>query len=94
MTFSLDESTAKSLNQTAERLRMAKSEVVREAIQDYAARAGQLSEKEKQHLLLNFDEHVPAIPGRPADDVDQEIEELRRARRAGGRAGARDENRT
>lgn len=90
MTFSLDEITAHQLNQTAERLRLAKSEVVREAILDFAARAGRLSEKEKQHLLQAFDDHLPKIPDRPLEEVDREIEEIRRIRRGGGR-GARSE---
>lgn len=85
MTFSLDEKTAHRLNQTAERLSMAKSEVVREAIQDYAARAGRLSEMEKLRLLQAFDDHVPVIPDRPADEVDQELEEVQLARQGGGR---------
>mgnify|MGYP001609386472 CR=1 FL=1 len=85
MTFSLDETTANRLNQTAERLKLAKSEVVREAILDYAARAGKLSEKEKRHLLQAFDDLVPKIPDRPAEEVDRELEEIRRARQGGGR---------
>ena len=87
MTFSLDEATAARLNQTSERLRMAKSEVVREAIQDYAARVGRLSERERLRQLRVFDEFVPEIPGRTAQEVDRELEEIRRARRGGGRSG-------
>ena len=85
MTFSLDEITANRLNQTAERLRLAKSEVVREAIRDYAARAGRLSENERRRLLQAFDDYVPGIPDRPVEEVEQELEEIRRARQGGGR---------
>lgn len=88
MTFSLDEATAARLNQTAERLSLAKSEVVREAIQEYAARAGRLSEKERQRLLQAFDSFVPEIPERPAEEVDEELAEIRRARQGGGRGGS------
>jgi len=88
MTFSLDEITAQQLNQTAERLKLAKSAVVREAIRDYAARAGQLSEEERQRMLQAFDDHLPQVPDRPIEEVDREIEEIRRTRRGGGR-GAR-----
>ena len=88
MTFSLDEITANRLNQTAERLKVAKSKVVREAILDYAARAGQLSDKERRRLLQTFDDLVPRIPDRPVEEVDQEIEEIRRARQGGGRGGS------
>ena len=87
MTFSLDETTANRLNQTAERLNLAKSEVVREAIHEYADRAGRLSEKERQRLLRAFDDHIPGIPERPVEEVDQELAEIRRARQAGGRGG-------
>ena len=40
MTFSLDERTAAQLTRTAERLQTSKSAVVREAVAEYAARAG------------------------------------------------------
>jgi hypothetical protein len=88
MTFSLDETTASCLNLTAERLQLAKSQVVREAILDYAARAGRLSEKERRRMLRAFDDHVSKIPDRPAEEVDQELEEIRRARHGGGRGGS------
>ena len=88
MTFSLDRTTATRIDQTAQRLGKAKSEVVREAIADYAARVGRLSEGERRELLRSFDRLVPAIPKRPAAAVDAELEEVRRARRAGGRGSA------
>lgn len=88
MTFSLDEATASELERTSERLKLPKSHVVREAIHDYAARAGRLSERERRHLLQKFDELVPKIPPRPASEVEAELAEIRRARRAGGRSGA------
>lgn len=85
MTFSLDEATAAELDLTAERLGMAKSRVVREAVHEYAERVGRLSEAERRRLLAVFDEVVPRIPPRPAAEVDRELAEIRRARRAGGR---------
>jgi hypothetical protein len=87
MTFSLDEATARRLEQTAERLAVAKSAVVREAIHEYAERTGRLGDAERRRLLRSFDELVAAIPGRPADEVDQELAEIRRARATGGRGG-------
>ena len=93
MTFSLDEITANRLNLTAERLKLAKSEVVREAILDYAARAGRLSERERQQMLRAFDDHVRITPDRPVQEVDPELEEIRRARQAGGRGGSIDTSR-
>jgi len=88
MTFSLDRTTATRIDQTAQRLGKAKSEIVREAVADYAARVGRLSEGERRELLRTFDRLVPAIPKRPAAEVDAELGELRRARRAGGRGSA------
>ena len=85
MTFSLDEATATRLDEAASALRKPKSEIVREAIRDYAERVGQLTEVERRRMLAVFDELVPAIPSRPADQVDAELAQLRRSRRAGGR---------
>jgi len=85
MTFSLDELTAARLNDTAASLHKPKSEIVREAILDYAVRAGRLTEAERRRLLGVFDELVPAIPLGPEDEVDEELAEVRRARRTGGR---------
>ena len=90
MTFSLDERTASRLNLTAERLNLAKSAVVREAILDYAARAGRMSDKERQHMLRAFDVLTQEIPDRPVEEVDKELEEIRRGRQAGGRGGSVD----
>lgn len=88
MTFSLDQATADRLDQVAGALRMPKSRVVRDAILEYAERAGRLTDVERLRLLTAFDQFVPAIPDRPGRDVDAELAELRRARRGGGRGGA------
>ena len=89
MTFSLDDVTAARLRDAAEALRKPKSEVVRDAILDYAERVGRLSEAERRRLLSTFDERVPAIPRGSAAAVDAELAEIRHARRGGGRAAAR-----
>lgn len=88
MTFSLDSETIARLETTAERLRQPKSQVVREAIADYAARADRLSEQERLRLLRVLDESLGRIPARPASEVDRELQGLREARRSGGRGGA------
>ena len=85
VTFTLDADTISRLRATAERLAIPKSEVVREAIRDFSDRTGRLSERERQRLLEAFDRLVPGIPSRPLRDVERELTELRRARRAGGR---------
>ena len=85
VTFTLDEQTVRSLRGTAARLKRPQSQVVREAVMDYAARAGRLSESERLRLLKAFDQVVPAIPPRSARQVDEELREIRTARRRGGR---------
>lgn len=87
MTFSLDTATAERLRRAAETLHKSKSEVIREAISEYAERLGKLSEADRLPMLASFDELVPKIPERPLAEVIQEIEEVRQARQAGGRRG-------
>jgi hypothetical protein len=89
VTFTLDDDTIARLRVTAERLAVPKSQVVREAIRDFAERGGRLSERERRRMLETFDRLVPAIPMRPLRDVERELAELRRARRVGGRRSAR-----
>jgi metal-responsive CopG/Arc/MetJ family transcriptional regulator len=89
MTFTLDEPTAVRLDDTAAALRKPKSEIVREAIRDYAERVGRLTEAERLRMLGVFDDVVPAIPERSQDEVDEELAELRRARRRGRRSSRR-----
>jgi metal-responsive CopG/Arc/MetJ family transcriptional regulator len=86
VTFTLDETTVSKLQNAAERLAKPKSEVVRNAIQDYHERIGRLSDHERRQMLQTFDTFVPKIPTRPTKEVESEIEEIRRARRSGGRA--------
>ena len=85
VTFTLDEPTIQRLETTAMRLGKPKSEVVREAIADYHEKAGRLGEAERRRLLAAFDQLVPAIRPRPARQVAAELDEIRNARRAGGR---------
>jgi hypothetical protein len=89
VTFTLDDQTIRRLESTAERLRKPKSEIVREAIGEYHDRIGRLSEVERQRLLRVIRELVPSIPCRPPAEVEREIEEVRFARRGGGRRGTR-----
>lgn len=85
MTFSLDQDTADRIDKLAQRLEMPKSRVVREAVREYAAQAGRLSEAERARMLTVFDEVVAQIPQRPTEEVDRELDALRSARRDGGR---------
>lgn len=85
MTFTLDDQTAERIDRTARRLGLPKSGVVREAVREYAARAGSLGEEERRRLLAVFDKVVARVPARSARAVDREIAEVRKARREGGR---------
>ena len=85
LTFSLDRDTVARLRMAADRLRIPQSQVVREAIADYAACIGRLSEAERTALLRVFDQVISQTPTRPASAVDAELRALRAARRRGGR---------
>lgn len=85
LTFSLDADTVTRLRTAAERLRMPQSQVVREAIAEYSAHIGRLSEAERVALLQTFDRLVPSLPAKPASAVDAELRALRAARRRSGR---------
>lgn len=85
-TFTFDEATSARLDRTAYRLSKPKSEVVREAIRLYSEQIGVLSEDERALMLATFDQVVPAIPERPVESVEAELQELRQARRSVGRA--------
>ena len=87
VTFTLDHDTVARLRQTSERLAKPQSAVVREAIHDFSERVGRLSERERLRQLLVFDEVMPRISARPPAEIRSEIDEIRRARRAGGRGG-------
>jgi hypothetical protein len=85
VTFSLDDETVSSLRRTAARLRKPQSQVVREAVAEYAARSERLSDDERRHALAVLDRLRESRPARSAGDVDDELQRVRRARRAGGR---------
>ncbi len=85
VTYTIDASTIARLEEAADRLGKPKSQVVREAINDYAARIGRLSEGERLRMLRTFDDVVGRIPERPAREVDEELAEIRSTRHAGGR---------
>jgi len=65
VTFSVDEATVETLKRTAARLRKPQSMVVREAVADYAARAGRLTETERHTLLKAMDRLMKQPPTRP-----------------------------
>ena len=89
VTFTLDEATVRRIAEAAERLRLPKSQVVREAVEEYHQRMGRMSERERLHLLEMFDTFVPRIPLRSRRAVERELKAIREARRSGGRGSGR-----
>ncbi len=85
VTFTLDRATVRTLARTAKALALPKSRVVRDAVNEYAARLGKLPEAERRRLLAVFDQVVTAIPPQPQEAADRELRELHEARRLGGR---------
>lgn len=89
VTFTLDDDALARLERTADRLCKPKSQVVREAIHDYSERVGRLSEQERLRLLAVFDEVTARIPRRPLAEVEKEIQQIRKTRRASARQSQR-----
>lgn len=85
VTFTLDDRTVSRLRQTAVRANKPQSQVVREAVNDYADRVGRLSEAERIRMLAALDTIVRRKPTRTPADVDRELRAIRTARRSGGR---------
>lgn len=85
VTYSLDDDTVARIRRTATKLRRPQSQVVREAVAEYAARADRLSERERQHALDVLHQLRVSKPTRSAAAVDAELSAVRRARSAGGR---------
>ena len=88
MTFTLDEETAAMLRKATERLAKPQSLIVREAIREYGARMGRLSEDERRRMLRSIDTVLAQPPTRTAAAVDRELRNVRAARRGGGRRTA------
>lgn len=84
-TFTLDRATVNYLEQCTARLRRSKSQIVREAIREYAARADRLSEAERLEMLAVLDRSGEVESKRSAEEVDAELEALRYSRQRGGR---------
>ena len=85
VTFTLDAKTVHRIEHAAEILAKPKSQIVREAVADYHGHIGRVSKSEIQRRLKIFDTLLPLIPARPQQEVDDELKEIRRARRSGGR---------
>jgi predicted transcriptional regulator len=84
-TFVFDDETARTLRATAARLRKSQSLVVREAVAEYAAHAGRLTDSERRRMLTTIDGLRRQPASRSGEAVRAEIRAVRKARRHGGR---------
>jgi predicted transcriptional regulator len=84
-TFVFDDETARTLRATAVRLGKSQSLVVREAVAEYAAHAGRLTDGERRRMLGAIDGLLRRAPARNRLAAAAEIRDIRRARRGGGR---------
>ena len=85
VTFTLDDATVEELRRTAARLKKPQSQVVREAVAEYSARADKLTERERTRILAVIERLKRARPTRSQAENDAEIAETRAVRRLGGR---------
>jgi predicted DNA-binding protein len=82
VTFTLDTGTVRNLEDAAERLKKPKSQVVREAVNEYHERLGKLSTLERLRMLRVLDRIAARPSTRSQTEVDAELKEIRRERRA------------
>jgi predicted transcriptional regulator len=85
VTYTLDDATVAEIRRTAERLGRPQSQVVREAVAEYAARADRVGERERLRTVSILTSLKKAPASRPAKAVDAEIAAVRQVRRKGGR---------
>ena len=85
VTFTLDAETVGRLRALSSRMAKPQSQVVREAVKDYEARADRLSEEERSRLVAIMDRIIHEPPTRPVAEVDAELAAIRAARRRWGR---------
>ena len=83
VTFTLDDETVDRLRRLGERLGKPQSQVVRESIKHYEARADKLSDDERRRMLAALDRFMKSAPARSRADVNAELREIRRSRRRG-----------
>jgi len=85
VTFTLDDATVNIIRTIAARRRKPQSLVVREAVAAYAAQEDRLDDAERTRRLRVLDDLTARPRGRTVAGVDEELREIRRARRSGWR---------
>ena len=85
VTYTLEDETVARIRAAAARFKKPQSQIVREAVKYYAERADRLTDEERREKLLILDQMLARVPARSDREVDAELQEIRRARRRGGR---------
>jgi hypothetical protein len=89
VTFTLDDATVIEIRRTAERLGKPQSQIVREAVAEYAARTDRVTDRERLRRLAILQNLRKTPASRAASVVDAELRAVRAARRTAGRRSAR-----
>ena len=87
VTYSLDDATVRRIRAVSARLGIPQSQMVREAVADYAARKDRLSEAERLRMLEVLERIGESPPSCPQEEVDAELREIRAARKRAWRRG-------
>ena len=86
VTYSLDDVTVRRIRAVSARLGIPQSQMVREAVADYAARKDRLSEAERLRMLEVLERIRDSPPSRSQDEVDAELRQIRAARKVAWRS--------
>lgn len=83
MTFTLDDATVRKINAIASRTSKPKSEVIRDAVEEYNVKTDRLSEAERHRMVKLLEEYSKQPPEKTKAEVDRELREIRESRRRG-----------
>jgi hypothetical protein len=83
-TFTFDEITIRRLDEASAQLARPKSQIVRDAVNEYFSRLDRLSDQERDSMLRAFYELPPRIPARARAEVNRELRDVCRSRKAAG----------
>ena len=85
VTYTLEDETVARIRAAAARFRKPQSQIVREAVAQYTGRPDRLTGEERREKLRIFDRMLAQVPARSDSEVEAELQDIRRARRRGGR---------
>ena len=86
VTYSLDDATVRRIRAVSARLGIPQSQMVREAVADYAARKDRLREAERLRMRQVLERIRDSPPSRPQEEVEAELREIREARKRAWRS--------